>query len=201
MVFPVPSSAVVRTAISKSGCAARNRMAGSTSRFTLRPSNNIPCAPAAEGAAASSIGRRSFSDSTTSRSTLGGGNAYGAATTAGPYSNRNSSGEADAAAAGARLARSAAAAPPGGYVSPFQDLFERMHANGPTIMGTTDEYVEFEKQYYGKKLECGMQECMLRFHTQSWGKVSVFPNVLNLLNVLLALCCTSGTGLTVSCNL
>ena len=86
-------------------------------------------------------------------------------------------------------------------MSPFQDLFERMHANGPTIMGTTDEYVEFEKQYYGKKLECGMQECMLRFHTQSWGKVSVFPNALNLLNVFLALCCTSGTGLTVCCNL
>ena len=76
---------------------------------------------------------------------------------------------------------SAATADGGGYVSPLQDLFDRMHANGPTTLGTTDEYVEFEKELErrSKKLECGIPQTALRFYSSSWGRTLNAPHVMN----------------------
>jgi Mitochondrial ribosomal subunit protein len=65
------------------------------------------------------------------------------------------------------------------YVSPFQDLFDRMHADGPTTMGTTDEFLQFEKEMvkHQKILECGIPESFLRFTTTSFGRTLAAPHV------------------------
>jgi hypothetical protein len=64
------------------------------------------------------------------------------------------------------------------YVSPYQDLFDRMHKNGPTTLGTTEEYLEFEKNQPVKKMQCGMAEHVLRFTTTSYGRTLAAPHVM-----------------------
>jgi hypothetical protein len=67
----------------------------------------------------------------------------------------------------------------GAYESPFQDLFDRMHSNGPTTLGTTEEYLEFEKERakHQKMLQCGIPESKLRFTTTSFGRTLIAPHV------------------------
>ena len=50
---------------------------------------------------------------------------------------------------------------------------DRMYANGPTLLGTTDEVLALEKkiQENSPKLECGIPESELRFVVTSWGRV------------------------------
>lgn len=73
----------------------------------------------------------------------------------------------------------AAATIDGTYVSPFQDIFDRMYSNGPTTLGTTDEYVEFQKERakHQKILQCGIPEHLLRFTTTSFGRTLIAPHV------------------------
>jgi Mitochondrial ribosomal subunit protein len=66
-------------------------------------------------------------------------------------------------------------APP--YVSPMKDLFDQMHANGPTTLGTTDEWVDFDLRMAAKTLHCGIPERALRFTCRSWGRTLAPPQV------------------------
>jgi hypothetical protein len=68
----------------------------------------------------------------------------------------------------------------GGYVSPFQDLFDRMHENGPTSLGTTEEIVRFEREFEKnqKYLQCGIPEKVLRFTTTCYGRTKAAPHVM-----------------------
>jgi hypothetical protein len=68
----------------------------------------------------------------------------------------------------------------GGYVSPFQDIFDRMHENGPTSLGTTDEIVRFEREWEKNKkyLKCGIPEEVLRFTTTCYGRTLAAPHVM-----------------------
>lgn len=65
------------------------------------------------------------------------------------------------------------------YESPFQDLFDRMHANGPTALGTTEEYLTFEKDMakHERVLQCGIPERHLRFTATSFGRTLMAPFV------------------------
>lgn len=62
------------------------------------------------------------------------------------------------------------------YVSPLQELFDRMEANGPTTLGTT---TEFDKPTAAndKLLKCGIPESALRFTTTSYGRIMMAPHV------------------------
>jgi Mitochondrial ribosomal subunit protein len=65
------------------------------------------------------------------------------------------------------------------YVSPYQELLDRMHADGPTTLGTTQELLEFERmrEQNQRALKCGILECNLRFTTTSFGRTLVAPHV------------------------
>jgi Mitochondrial ribosomal subunit protein len=65
------------------------------------------------------------------------------------------------------------------YVSPYQELLDRMHADGPTTLGTTPELFEFERKRVQnqKTLTCGILESNLRFTTTSFGRTLVAPHV------------------------
>jgi Mitochondrial ribosomal subunit protein len=65
------------------------------------------------------------------------------------------------------------------YVSPFQELLDRMHADGPTTLGTTPELLEFERKraQNQRTLKCGILENNLRFTTTSFGRTLVAPHV------------------------
>jgi hypothetical protein len=131
------------------------------SRFMLLRPTSVPCSTAVTKTAARNKATelRSFSQSVTG--TQVGGDQDDKTT----YSS--------ASKRSPQTRRSTAAAPTEGYVSPYEKLFERMHTNAPTILGTTDEYLEWEKERRSKKLECGMPEHVLRFTTRSWGRVRV----------------------------
>ena len=64
-------------------------------------------------------------------------------------------------------------------ISPFQDIFHRMKANGPTALGTTQDIVEMENAYEmsQKKLECGIPENVLRFSSTAYGRTLLAPYV------------------------
>lgn len=65
------------------------------------------------------------------------------------------------------------------YVSPFQEIFERMQVNGPTALGTTQEIIDMEKAYAKnqKKLQCGIPENVLRFSSTAYGRTLLAPYV------------------------
>jgi hypothetical protein len=65
------------------------------------------------------------------------------------------------------------------YVSPYQLIFDRMHANGPTTLGTTPELLELERQHrtLQRKLSCGILESDLRFASTSFGRTLMAPHV------------------------
>lgn len=65
------------------------------------------------------------------------------------------------------------------YVSPFQDIFDRMKTNGATALGTTQDIVEIENAYEmnHKKLECGIPENVLRFSSTAYGRTLLAPYV------------------------
>jgi hypothetical protein len=67
----------------------------------------------------------------------------------------------------------------GYYESPLQEIFDRMKANGPTALGTTQEILDIEKAFemHQKKLECGIPEKALRFTSTSYGRTLLPPYV------------------------
>jgi hypothetical protein len=145
------------------------------SRFMVVRPTNVPCsarAVVASTARNSSVRvLRLFSD-TRSQGGEGAGRGDPNGTTTTSYDGASYSSGDSRFSSMQTTRRSTTAAPTEGYVSPYEKLFERMHANAPTILGTTDEYLEFEKQRLSKKLECGMPEHVLRYVTRSWGRVS-----------------------------
>jgi Mitochondrial ribosomal subunit protein len=67
----------------------------------------------------------------------------------------------------------------GYYESPLQEIFDRMKANGPTALGTTQDILDIEKAFemHQKKLECGIPENALRFSSTSYGRTLLPPYV------------------------
>lgn len=67
----------------------------------------------------------------------------------------------------------------GAYESPLHDLFDRMHSDGPTALGTTDKdlQLEIEMAKNEKLLQCGIPERVLRFTATSLGRTLVAPHV------------------------
>jgi len=67
------------------------------------------------------------------------------------------------------------------YVSPLEELFERMERDGPTTLGTTAAeeggYHAFGDSQASKRLKCGVPESKLRFSTTSFGRTMNDPHV------------------------